>query len=95
MNQLCVPGPLAGGCFNAATSCSRRGLRGNALQLQTRFQSIKIATPTTEELAEFLCAHWRVPRDVAARVAVGSGGCVRAALADLETWLDVKGGGLL
>ena len=29
------------------------------------------------------------------RVAVGSGGCVRAALADLETWLDVKGGGLL
>ncbi len=64
-------------------------------RFQTRFQSIKIATPTTEEIAEFLCAHWRVPRDVAARVAVGSGGCVRAALADLETWLDVKGGGLL
>lgn len=64
-------------------------------RFQTRFQSIKIATPTTDEIAEFLCAHWRVPRDVAARVAVGSGGCVRAALADLETWLDVKGGGLL
>ena len=64
-------------------------------RFQTRFQSIKITTPTTEELAAFLCAHWRVPRDVAARVAVGSGGCVRAALADLETWLDVKGGGLL
>jgi hypothetical protein len=59
-------------------------------RFQTRFQSIKITTPTTEELAEFLCAHWRVPRDVAARVAVGSGGCVRAALADLETWLEVK-----
>ena len=29
------------------------------------------------------------------RIAVGSGGCVRAAMADLETWLDVKGGGLL
>ncbi len=64
-------------------------------RFQTRFQSIKIATPTTDEITEFLCAHWRVPRDVAARVAVGSGGCVRAALADLETWLDVKGGGLL
>lgn len=64
-------------------------------RFQTRFQSIKIATPTTDEIAEFLCMHWRVPRDVAARVAVGSGGCVRAALADLETWLDVKGGGLL
>ena len=64
-------------------------------RFHTRFQSIKITVPTTEELAGFLCAHWRVPRDVAARVAVGSGGCVRAALADLETWLDVKGGGLL
>lgn len=64
-------------------------------RFQTRFQSIKITTPRTDEIAEFLCAHWRVPRDVAARVAVGSGGCVRAALADLETWLDVKGGGLL
>jgi DNA polymerase III delta prime subunit len=64
-------------------------------RFQTRFQSIKITTPTTDEIAEFLCAHWRVPHDVAARVAVGSGGCVRAALADLETWLDVKGGGLL
>ena len=64
-------------------------------RFQTRFQSIKIATPTTEEIAAFLCKHWRVPRDVAARVAVGSGGCVRAALADLETWLDVKGGFLL
>ena len=64
-------------------------------RFQTRFQSIMINAPTTEELTEFLCAHWRVPRDVAVRVAVGSGGCVRAALADLETWLDVKGGGLL
>ena len=47
------------------------------------------------EAAGFLRAHWSVPRDVALRIAVGSGGCVRAAMADLETWLDVDGGGLL
>ena len=64
-------------------------------RFQTRFQSIKLGAPDTEEIAEFLCARWPVPRDVALRIAVGSGGCVRAALADLETWLDVKGGVLL
>ena len=64
-------------------------------RFQTRFQSIKLTAPETEELAGFLRAHWTVPRDVALRIAVGSGGCVRAAMADLETWLDVEGGGLL
>ena len=31
LNQLCVPGPLAGAYFNAATSCCKRGWRGNDL----------------------------------------------------------------
>ena len=64
-------------------------------RFHTRFQSIKLTAPGTEEIAEFLRAHWKVPRDVALRIAVGSGGCVRAAMADLETWIDVEGGGLL
>ena len=63
-------------------------------RFQTRFQSIKLSAPTTEEIAEFLRTHWSVSRDVALRIAVGSGGCVRAAMADLETWLDVEGGEL-
>ena len=63
-------------------------------RFQTRFQSIKLSAPNTDEIAEFLRGHWSVPRDVALRIAVGSGGCVRAAMADLETWLDVEGGGL-
>ena len=63
-------------------------------RFQTRFQSIKLSAPNTDEIAEFLRAHWTVSRDVALRIAVGSGGCVRAAMADLETWLDVEGGGL-
>lgn len=56
-------------------------------RFQTRFQAIKLRAPDTEEIAEFL-ARWDVDNAVAAQIAVGSGGCVRAALADLENWLD-------
>jgi replication-associated recombination protein RarA len=57
-------------------------------RFQTRFQAIKLLPPTTEELAAFLNAHWAVPSITANQIAVGSGGCVRAALADLESYLD-------
>ncbi len=57
-------------------------------RFQTRFQAIKLLPPTTEELAAFLSAHWAVPSVPANQIAVGSGGCVRAALADLESYLD-------
>lgn len=57
-------------------------------RFQTRFQAIKLLPPTTEELCEFLIQRWPVPRTPAAQIAVGSGGCVRAALADLESYLD-------
>ena len=57
-------------------------------RFQTRFQAIKLLPPTTEDLAAFLVARWSVPTATATQIAVGSGGCVRAALADLESWLD-------
>ncbi len=57
-------------------------------RFQTRFQAIKLLPPTTEELAAFLVARWSVPAATATQIAVGSGGCVRAALADLESWID-------
>jgi len=57
-------------------------------RFQTRFQAIKLLPPEAEELAEFLLARWPVPRQTALQIAAGSGGCVRAALADLESWLD-------
>jgi hypothetical protein len=57
-------------------------------RFQTRFQAIKLLPPTTEELAEFLSRRWIIPSAVAMRIAVGSGGCVRAALADLENYFD-------
>jgi hypothetical protein len=57
-------------------------------RFQTRFQAIKLLPPNTEELAAFLAARWPVPAATATQIAVGSGGCVRAALADLESWLD-------
>jgi hypothetical protein len=58
-------------------------------RFQTRFQSIKLNAPSTEEIAGLLQQHWPVDEAVALRIAVGSGGCVRAALADLESWLDI------
>ena len=58
---------------------------------QTRFQSIKLAAPSTEEIAAMLGRHWPVDEATSLRIAVGSGGCVRAALADLESWLDAEG----
>jgi len=58
-------------------------------RFQTRFQSINLGAPTTEEIADLLQQHWPVDEATALRITVGSGGCVRAALADLESWLDV------
>lgn len=58
-------------------------------RFQTRFQAIKLMPPSTEEVATFLVLRWpMVPARTALQIAVGSGGCVRAALADLESWLD-------
>ena len=57
-------------------------------RFQTRFQAVKLLPPETEELAEFIATRWPVPRQTALQIAVGSGGCVRAALADLESWID-------
>lgn len=57
-------------------------------RFQTRFQPIKLRAPATEEIAWFLSKKWDVDPKIAAQIAVGSGGCVRAALADLENWLD-------
>jgi DNA polymerase III delta prime subunit len=57
-------------------------------RFQTRFQAIKLLPPSTEELAAFIIARWPAAKPIAAQIAVGSGGCVRAALADLESWLD-------
>jgi hypothetical protein len=37
-----------------------------------------------------LRSHWPVDEATSLRIAVGSGGCVRAALADLESWLDAS-----
>ena len=60
-------------------------------RFQTRFQAIKLVAPSTEDIADLLRRHWPVDQGTALRIAVGSGGCVRAALADLESWLDAEG----
>lgn len=55
---------------------------------KTRFQAVKLLPMKTEELAAFFATRWSVPKLTASQIAMGSGGCVRAALAALESWLD-------
>ena len=59
-------------------------------RFQTRFQAIRLRAPETDEIARFLSSRWKVDPTVATQIAVGSGGCVRAALADLENWFDAN-----
>ncbi len=59
-------------------------------RFQTRFQTWKIAAPESDDIAAWLVRRWKTPRKLAEQIAVGSGGCVRAALADLESALDLE-----
>lgn len=74
-----------------ATGTSNLQLDPFTERFQARFQSIKLGTPTTEEIATMLRRHWPADEQTSLRIAAGSGGCVRAALADLESWLDAEG----
>jgi len=58
-------------------------------RFQTRFQVWKIAGPDSDEIARWLMRRWKVPKLLAQQIAVGCGGCVRAALADLESAIDL------
>lgn len=59
-------------------------------RFQTRMQAWKITTPDTATITDFLTQRWpKIPTDIAARIAVGSGGNVRAACLDAESHLDL------
>jgi putative ATPase len=59
-------------------------------RFQTRFQAIKLEAPASDEIRGFLMEHWEAPDQVASMIAVGCGGNVRAALADLESYFDAR-----
>ena len=59
-------------------------------RFQTRFQAFKIIGPDSDEIAQWLVRRWKAPKRLAQEIAVGSGGCVRAALADLESAIDMR-----
>ena len=58
-------------------------------RFQTRFQAWKIAAPDAAEIAAWLVRRWKAPKPLAHEIALGCGGCVRAALADLESAYDM------
>lgn len=59
-------------------------------RFQTRFQQMRVDLPTTDELSDWLRRRWKIPKPAADAIAVGSGGNVRAALLDTETYLDER-----
>jgi replication-associated recombination protein RarA len=58
-------------------------------RFQTRFQVWKISAPAADEVALWLVKRWKAPKALAHEIALGCGGCVRAALADLESAYDL------
>jgi replication-associated recombination protein RarA len=58
-------------------------------RFQTRFQAWKISAPAADEIALWLVRRWKAPKALAHEIALGCGGCVRAALADLESAYDL------
>ena len=58
-------------------------------RFQTRFQVWRINAPAADEIAAWLVKKWKAPKPLAHEIALGCGGCVRAALADLETAFDM------
>lgn len=57
-------------------------------RFQSRMQQFRVLNPTTEELTDWLCKRWKLPLKASEQIAVGSGGNVRAALLDAQSWLD-------
>jgi replication-associated recombination protein RarA len=60
-------------------------------RVQTRCQVWHLPGPQEEEIEQWLIKRWRAPRALAREIAFGCGGCVRAALSDLESFFDMKG----
>jgi replication-associated recombination protein RarA len=61
-----------------------------AERFQTRLQQFKMDAPDTSEIVAMLQDKFCIPETQANQIAVGSGGNVRAALADAESLLDCQ-----
>lgn len=60
-------------------------------RFHTRLQQFRVEPPTTEDIAAHLLGnHPRLARAVAEQIAVGSGGNVRAAMLDAESYVDAQ-----
>jgi replication-associated recombination protein RarA len=59
-------------------------------RFQTRLRTWKVEAPNTAELCAFLMERKGLDRTVAASIAVGSGGNVRAAMLDADNELDAR-----
>lgn len=70
---------------------TNRALADLQPQFQSRAQQYACPPVTGEEVADFLAKRFELPPEVAATIASGCAGDVRAALCDAESWLDCAG----
>lgn len=76
---------------HAFIATSNMDISAIAGRLQTRMQTLKLENPSTEEIAAHLRRlEKKLPPATANQIAVGSGGNVRAAMLDLESWQDFR-----
>src|SRR5208282_5489038 len=73
--------------FTAFIGTSNMNLSQLSERFQTRSQQFKVSPPVTEEIIT-LVSQWTIPKQIAAQIAVGCGGNVRAALMDTQNIID-------
>ena len=74
--------------FHAVICTSNLNIGQLEQRFQSRFQQFKVEAPQTSELSAFLTRIAGLPAKLADRIAVGSGGNVRAALLDAQSAID-------
>jgi ATPase family associated with various cellular activities (AAA) len=75
---------------SAVIGTSNLNANGLTERFQTRFQSMRVELPLCEEIEAWLVKRWKLPLQAARAIAIGSGGNVRAALLDAESFMDER-----
>ena len=76
--------------WTAIIGTTNRHTNDIAERFETRFQQFGVKAPDTETLAEWLKKKWKLPQAMANAIAVGSGGNIRAALLDTQSYNDTQ-----
>jgi MoxR-like ATPase len=72
---------------NAIVCTSNCGVKDLEPRFQSRFQVIQLASPSDDEITEFLSGRWKLTTTIARQIATFANGNVRQALLDAQSYL--------